>query len=138
MREAAAPMPPPHGQGHVLGEPESLRTYAPPARSRAQLRIGRAMAGERWIVRILQGGALISGGMFLASLFMELLPLSQDVAVSIDTLRKSAASLLLVTPVARLAVAGTMLGLRGEWRYTLYAVGILGLLALSVGAGLHA
>ncbi|MDC0709093.1 hypothetical protein POL68_11525 [Stigmatella sp. ncwal1] len=137
MREATAPVPPSRGEGHVLvGEPDP--TYAPPARTRAKARIGRAAAGERWIVRILQGGALISGGMFLASLVLELLPPSQDVAVSIDTLRKSAASLLLVTPVARLAVAGTMLGLRGEWRYTLYAVGVLSLLAIAVGAGLHA
>jgi hypothetical protein len=29
-----------------------------------------------------------------------------------------------------------MLGLRGEWRYTLYAAGVLGLLALAVGAGI--
>ena len=78
---------------------------------------------------------MISGGMFLASLALEVLPQSQTVQVAIDTLRKGAASLLLVTPVARLVVAGTMLGLRGEWRYTLYAAGVLGLLALAVGAG---
>jgi hypothetical protein len=104
--------------------------------ARAPVRVGRAVAGERWIARILRGGALISGAMFVGSLVMEALPQSQTVHVAIDTLRKGAASLLLVTPVARLVLAGTMLGLRGEWRYTLCAAGVLGLLALAVGAGL--
>jgi hypothetical protein len=106
--------------------------------ARAPTRVGRAVAGERWIARILRGGALISGAMFVGSLAMEALPQSQVVQVAIDTLRKGAASLLLVTPVARLVMAGTMLGLRGEWRYTLCAAGVLGLLALAVGAGLSA
>lgn len=101
-------------------------------------RIGRAAAGERWIARILRGGAVLSGAMFLGSLAMEALPQSQPVQVAIDTLRKGAASLLLVTPVARLVAAGTMLGLRGEWRYTACAAGVLGLLALAVGAGISA
>ncbi len=100
-------------------------------------RVGRAVAGERWIARALRGGAILSGGMFLASLPLELLPKSEMVDVSIDLLRKGAASALLVTPVVRLVVAGTMLGLRGEYRYSLYAAGVLGLLALAVGAGLH-
>lgn len=106
---------------------------APPVTAR----VGRAVAGERWISRALRGGAVLSGGLFLASLPLELLPASQTVDVTIDMLRKGAASVLLVTPVVRLMVAGTMLGLRGEWRYSLYAAGVLGLLALAVGAGLH-
>jgi hypothetical protein len=104
--------------------------------ARAPTRVGRAVAGERWIARILRGGALISGAMFVGSLALEALPQSETVHVAIDTLRKGAASLLLVTPVGRLVLAGTMLGLRGEWRYTLCAAGVLGLLALAVGAGL--
>jgi len=40
--------------------------------------------------------------------------------------------------VVRLVVAGTTLGIRGEWKYALYAAGVLGLLAIAVGAGLHA
>jgi hypothetical protein len=100
-------------------------------------RVGRAVAGERWIARALRGGAILSGGMFLASLPLELLPKSEAVDVSIDLLRKGAASALLVTPVVRLVVAGTMLGLRGEYRYSLYAAGVLGLLALAVGAGMQ-
>jgi hypothetical protein len=112
-------------------------TEAPGAApARTPERIGRSVAGERWIARILRGGALISGGMFLGSLALEALPQSQTVQVAIDTLRKGAASLLLVTPVARLVVAGTMLGLRGEWRYTLCAAGVLGLLAIAMGAGM--
>jgi hypothetical protein len=138
VREAAVPVAPPPGEVPTLEGSEPLRAPTAVPSARAQKRIGRAAAGERWIVRILQGGALISGGMFLASLILEVLPQTQDVSISIDTLRKGAASLLLVTPVARLAVAGTMLGLRGEWRYALYAVGILGMLAFAVSSGLHA
>ncbi len=81
---------------------------------------------------------MCSGGLFLASLALESLPHSETMQVSIDMLRKGAASALLVTPVARLVVAGTTLGIRGEWKYALYAAGVLGLLALAVGAGLHA
>jgi hypothetical protein len=139
VREAAASIPPPVGaveEENTLAPQEPGPTPAPPVKLRA--RIGRAVAGERWIARILRGGALLSGGLFVVSLGMEALPQSQQVAVTIDTLRKGAASLLLVTPVARLAVAGTMLGLRGEWRYTLYAAGVLGLLAFAVSAGLQA
>lgn len=116
--------------------PEAAHEPLPPRAMTA--RIGRAVAGERWIARLLRGGALLSGAMFVSSLAMEALPQSVFSHVAIDTLRKGAASLLLMTPVARLAVAGTMLGLRGEWRYTLYAAGVLGLLALAVGAGLQA
>lgn len=104
----------------------------------APAHVKRAEAGERWISRLLRGGAMCSGGLFLASLALESLPQSETVHVSIDVLRKGAASALLVTPVVRLVVAGTTLGVRGEWKYALYAAGVLGLLALAVGAGLHA
>ena len=100
--------------------------------------VRRAEAGEQWISRLLRGGALCSGSLFLVSLGLEFLPHSETVHVAIDVLRKSAASALLVTPVVRLVVAGTSLGLRGEWKYALYAAGVLGLLAVAVGAGLHA
>lgn len=107
---------------------------APPVARRRDL----AVAGDRWIARVLRGGAVLSGGMFVLSLGLEALPSSEDVHVTIDLLRKGAASLLLVTPVARLAVAGTLLGLKGEWRYTIIAAGVLGLLAIAVGAGIQA
>lgn len=107
----------------------------PVARKRVR---DRALAGDRWIARVLRGGAVVSGGMFVVSLGLEVLPQSENVHVAIDLLRKGAASLLLVTPVARLAVAGTLLGLKGEWRYTLIAAGVLGLLAIAVGAGIQA
>lgn len=99
--------------------------------------VRRAEAGEQWISRLLRGGAMCSGGLFLASLALEFLPQSETVHVAIDVLRKGAASALLVTPVVRLVVAGTSLGIRGEWKYALYAAGVLGLLAVAVGAGLH-
>lgn len=118
-------------------QPEAAHPAANTVRAPAAARVGRAVAGERWIARALRGGAVLSGGLFLASLPLELLPKSETVDITIDLLRKGAASALLVTPVVRLMVAGTMLGLRGEWRYTLYAAGVLGLLGLAVGAGLH-
>jgi hypothetical protein len=133
------PVPPPEMPARPNAVAPEVVSDAPVRKAlpaRAPTRVGRAVAGERWIARILRGGALISGAMFVGSLAMEALPQSQTVQVAIDTLRKGAASLLLVTPVARLVVAGTMLGLRGEWRYTLCAAGVLGLLALAVGAGL--
>ncbi|MET0402850.1 MAG: hypothetical protein ABW123_10625, partial [Cystobacter sp.] len=101
-------------------------------------RTARAEAGEQWISRLLRGGAVCSGVLFLLSLALESLPESETVHVCIDLLRKGAASALLVTPVVRLVVAGTTLGLRGEWRYAFYAAGVLGLLAVAMGAGIHA
>nr|WP_242588476.1 hypothetical protein [Corallococcus macrosporus] len=98
----------------------------------------RLAAGERWIARVLRTGAVTSGAMFVTSLALELLPRDESVHVAIDLLRKGAASMLLVTPVARLAMAGTLLGLRGEWRYAAIAAGVIGLLALAVGAGFQA
>jgi hypothetical protein len=138
VSEAVSPPPPPIAAvdkaNTVVAETEAPE--AAPAQYPA--RIGRSVAGERWVARILRGGALISGAMFVGSLALEALPQTQAVHVAIDTLRKSAASLLLVTPVARLVLSGTMLGLRGEWRYTLAAAGVLALLALAVSAGLQA
>jgi hypothetical protein len=100
--------------------------------------IDRAESGERWIARLLRGGSLFSGALFLVSLALELAPGSEDTDVLIDVLRKGAASVLLLTPLLRLVVAGTSLGLRGEWRYALYALLVLGLMALAVGAGMQA
>ncbi|HYO54417.1 hypothetical protein [Archangium sp.] len=121
--------PPPRAVSGASVVPEVASTPA---------RVARAEAGERWISRLLRGGAMCSGGLFLASLALESLPQTESVHVAIDVLRKGAASALLVTPVVRLVVAGTTLGIRGEWKYALYAAGVLGLLALAVGAGLHA
>jgi hypothetical protein len=89
---------------------------------------------ERAVGRVLRGGALLSGALFLASLGLELLPATPRVGIAIDTLQKAGASLLLVTPVVRLFVAGAVMGMRGEWKYALCAVYVLGLLALAVGA----
>ncbi len=98
----------------------------------------RAEAGERWIAHLLRAGALLSGMLFLASLGLESLSDSERAHVLTVVLRRVAALVLLATPVVRLMVAGATLGRRGEWRYALYAMGVLGLLALAVGAGLHA
>jgi hypothetical protein len=113
-------------------------TAPPPQALPGVSQVRRAEAGEQWIARLLRVGSLCSGGLFLASVALEALPDSESVHVAIDVLRKGAASALLVTPVVRLVVAGTTLGLRGEWKYALYAAGVLGLLAVAVGAGLHA
>ncbi len=127
QKETAPPQP--RAATAVSGAPGVASTPA---------QVARAEAGEQWISRLLRGGAMCSGALFLASLALESLPQSEAVHVLIDVLRKGAASALLVTPVVRLVVAGTTLGIRGEWKYTLYAAGVLGLLALAVGAGLHA
>ncbi|MFY0578973.1 hypothetical protein ACN28S_36090 [Cystobacter fuscus] len=87
-------------------------------------------------LRLLRGEPC-SGALFLLSLALESLPDSEPVHVLIDVLRKGAASALLVTPVVRPVVAGATLGIRGEWRYAAYAAGVLGLLAVAVGAGFH-
>jgi hypothetical protein len=148
---SAAVMADPHGAHNAVvdtARPESLAPevdaepitqpgFDPTPVARARRR-DLAVAGDRWIARVLRGGAVLSGGMFVVSLGLEALPRSEDVHVTIDLLRKGAASLLLVTPVARLAVAGTLLGLKGEWRYTVIAAGVLGLLAIAVGAGIQA
>jgi hypothetical protein len=99
--------------------------------------LGRASDArvERWIARVLRGGALLSGGLFAASLAAEALPASVTTHVGVDVLRKGAASVLLVTPVARVVMAGAALGARGEWRYVACASGVLALLALAVGTG---
>lgn len=98
--------------------------------------VAPGLEGERHIARVLRVGAVTSGSMFLASVALDAMPQTHLVSVVVDGLRKGGASLLLVTPVARLLVAGGLLGARGEWRYALYAVGVLGLMGLAVGAGL--
>ncbi|WP_239470604.1 hypothetical protein [Archangium violaceum] len=131
---------PPAGLMDAAPAPQQARSGAPvaPVVDDTPAHVKRAEAGERWISRLLRTGAMCSGGLFLGSLVLEALPESESVHVAIDVLRKGAASALLVTPVVRLVVAGTTLGIRGEWRYAVYAAGVLGLLALAVGAGLHA
>ncbi len=120
-------------------EPEPLTHPEPVAEPQVgRRRRVRSVAGDRWIARVLRGGALVSGGMLVVSLGLEALPQSENTHVAIDLLRKGAASLLLVTPVARLAMAGTLLGLKGEWRYAAIAAGVLGLLGIAVGTGIHA
>jgi len=118
-------------------EAEPLTHPEPVAEPEVRRRV-RSVAGDRWIARVLRGGALASGGMLVLSLGLEALPHSETTHVAIDLLRKGAASLLLVTPVARLAMAGTLLGLKGEWRYAAIAAGVLGLLGIAVGTGIHA
>ncbi|AKF82689.1 hypothetical protein MFU01_32840 [Myxococcus fulvus] len=133
----ATPAPASEEAPELESEPVTASTLEAPAPSTTRVR-DRALAGDRWIARVLRVGAVLSGGMFVLSLGLEALPGSESTHVAIDQLRKAAASLLLVTPVARLGVAGTLLGLRGEWRYAVIAAGVLGLLALAVGAGIQA
>ncbi len=96
----------------------------------------RAMEGEKAIARVLRAGAVLGGGCFAASLGVGLLPASARTGVAIDLLRKSGASLLIVTPVARIAVAGAVLGMKGEPRYLLYGAAILALLGIALGTSL--
>lgn len=126
---------------HELPEVAAPVMSEPPADAAARpvlLPRAREVHGERAIGRILRIGALASGGMFLVSLGLELLPVSETASVWIDGLQKAAASLLLVTPVARLVAAGLLLGRRGEWRYSVYAFCVLVMLCVAVGAGFAA
>lgn len=93
--------------------------------------------GERLVGRLLRMGAIGSGTLFASSLLLGLFEPDQTSAVAADILRKAAGSILLVTPVVRLIVGGTILGLKGEWRYALYAGAILFLLAIALGTGAH-
>ncbi len=95
----------------------------------------RELGGERALALLLRAGGMLGGACFMASLSLRLLPETQTVHVAMDLLQKGGASFLIATPVARLGVAGALLGLRGEYRYAAYAVISLGLLALALGAG---
>jgi len=94
----------------------------------------RGMDGERAIALVLRVGAILSGVCFLASILLEAIPdapLVQDA----ELLRATGATLLVVTPVARLLVAGVALGRRGEYRYATFAAVILLLLMAAAGLG---
>lgn len=95
----------------------------------------RAIEGERYIARVLKTGAFLAGGCFALSVILELLPADAAQGYAIDVLRKGGLMLLVVTPILRLATAGVMLGLRGEYRYTVYAGLVLALLMMTIAAG---
>lgn len=109
----------------------------PPVGAARALPTSTGFDAERLVGRILRMGALGSGVLFASSLVVEMLSAAESSAVAADFLRKAAGSVLLVTPIARLVVGGTLLGVRGEWRYALYAGGILFLLAVALGTGGH-
>lgn len=92
-------------------------------------------AGERIIGRVLRAGALGSGALFLLSVVLSSLPQASAWERELFLLRAAAASLLVVAPVVRLIVAGSVLALHREWRYAGAAVGILVMLAIAVGLG---
>lgn len=96
----------------------------------------RAMDGERAIAGVLRMGALLAFACFSASLLVEAVATSGAYAAQADSLRAAGASLLIVTPVVRLVVAGVALGFRGEYRYSAYAVAILALMATAASVGI--
>ncbi len=100
--------------------------------------IGRAPAieGDRAIAWVLRAGACLTVALFVCSLVAELLPQGPTVVFWVDALRKGAVLVLVFTPVARVCLAGWMLGMQGEWRFSLYAAGVLLLLAVATGASL--
>jgi hypothetical protein len=114
---------------------EKAKAAAVPAEAHPR---AREFAGEGMIVWVLRAGSWCGGGLFLLSLALELLPAHSTVGVLISHLRVAGASVLLVTPIVRLAVGGLTLGLNGEWRYVLYALGVLTLMAIAIGAGVAA
>jgi len=92
-------------------------------------------AGEHVIGRVLRSAAVSSGALFLLSVVLTSLPGAGAWERELFLLRAAAASLLVVAPVVRLIVAGTFLALHREWRYAAAALGILVMLAISVGLG---
>jgi uncharacterized membrane protein YdbT with pleckstrin-like domain len=94
----------------------------------------RPMDGERAIALVLRSGAFLAGLCFLLSILLEVVP-ATPLAQDAEYFRAAGATLLVVTPVARLLVAGVALGLRGEYRYSTYAAVILALLMAAAGLG---
>ncbi len=114
-------------------QPIAIAVAAPaPAIPRA-----RPIHGERLIATALRVGGLAGGACFALSIALHLLPLGHRMDVPVDLLRKAGASLLIVTPIARLGIAGALLGTKGEWRYLAYTAAILALLVVALGAGLR-
>ncbi|MFL5321586.1 MAG: DUF1634 domain-containing protein [Myxococcaceae bacterium] len=142
MSRSAVSMPSTPSLGTPIASP-APQNLAPPIAipehgKRGILARARTFGGERLIGRLLRTGAILSGAMFLSSLGLELLPDSPKAIVAADMLRKSGLAVLVVTPIARLATGATLLAFKGEWKYALYGAGVLGLLALAVGAGFGA
>ena len=121
-----------------MADPVEMARAGTAEGARPALPRARVIAGEQHIARLLKLGALVAGACFGGSLLLEALPESTLQAYAIDALRKSGVVLLVATPILRLVAAGTILGLRGEYRYTLCAATILLLLSLAIGMGLAA
>lgn len=121
-----------------MAEPVELPSQPPTPARVAQIPHAREMSGEQAISAVLRTGAILSGLCFLTSLVIELFPPSVPASIAVELLRKGGVALLIVTPVLRLIAAGVVLGMRGEWRYTLYAACIVLLLAVAITAGLAA
>lgn len=98
----------------------------------------RTIGAERTISKLLRTGALLSVGLFAASILLEAIPQNQQVSIAIDLMRKAGLGVLLVTPLARLTAAAAVLAAKGEWRYALYGAGVLLLLALGLSTGFGA
>lgn len=144
VSRSAVSMPSTPSMGTPVASP-TQQNLAPPIAipeqehsKRGILARARTFGGERLIGRLLRTGAILSGAMFLSSLGLELLPASPKAIIAADMLRKSGLAVLVVTPIARLATGATLLAFKGEWKYALYGAGVLGLLALAVGAGFGA
>lgn len=98
----------------------------------------RTIGAERTISKLLRTGALLSVGLFGASILLEAIPQTQQVGIAIDLMRKAGLGVLIVTPLARLTAASAVLAAKGEWRYALYGAGVLLLLALGLSTGFGA
>jgi hypothetical protein len=104
------------------------------------LPVTRGFAGEVQVAWLLRVGAVLAGGCFLLSLVVDaLVPTVWKVdgaAQLVHNLRRAGVALLILTPVARLASSGVMLGLRGEWRYSIYGALVLVLLGVAIALGI--
>lgn len=123
------------------GREEAVAVTAPPEQPGAvviavpapAIPRARPVHGERLIATILRVGGLAGGACFALSIALQLIPAGHRLDVPVDLLRKAGASLLIVTPIARLGIAGVLLGSKKEWRYLAYSAAIIALLAVALG-----
>jgi len=123
-----------------VAEPVNVSSQPPTPAAPVAPSIPRARVvwGDKIIARVLRTGATTAGICFVVSIVANLLPASEAQGWVVDFFRRSGITLLIVTPVMRLIAAGVMLGLKGEYRYTVYAATILLLLSFAMAAGLAA
>ena len=106
------------------------------------------LEAARWIAAVLRWGSFMSAGLMLAGVIWLLLaadvPLQVGPPIPLDALlgqlrdanpyavMQAGLTLLLLTPLLRIAVAATSFWFEGERRYTLVSLVVLGIIVVSI------